>query len=215
MTHAYFHSRWEEDMHAVPRFLWNAKMRFGKTFTAYQLARKLGAKRVLVVTFKPAVEDAWQTDLETMWISTAGSTCREISAAIPTKINRTEAARLFRLVPGSAGPRRGRKHQAEEPMDAQGEVGPRGLRRIPLRRMAGDRQGTVRGRGRGRRQEGSEARIRSRARRRERRPRRAFGERSRIPAHHDQSLPLPLRHTIQGASYGRVYRRADLQLDLH
>ena len=63
-THAYFHSIWKEDMHAVPRFLWNAKMRFGKTFTAYQLAKKLGAKRVLVVTFKPAVEDAWLTDLE-------------------------------------------------------------------------------------------------------------------------------------------------------
>jgi hypothetical protein len=63
-THAYFHSIWKEDMHAVPRFLWNAKMRFGKTFAAYQLARKLGATRVLVVTFKPAVEDAWQTDLE-------------------------------------------------------------------------------------------------------------------------------------------------------
>lgn len=63
-THAYFHSIWKEDMHAVPRFLWNAKMRFGKTFASYQLAKKLGAKRVLVVTFKPAVEDAWQTDLE-------------------------------------------------------------------------------------------------------------------------------------------------------
>ena len=63
-THDYFHSIWKEDMHAVPRFLWNAKMRFGKTFTSYQLARKLGAKRVLVVTFKPAVEDAWLTDLE-------------------------------------------------------------------------------------------------------------------------------------------------------
>ena len=63
-TYAYFHSIWKEDMHAVPRFLWNAKMRFGKTFTTYQLAKKLGAKRLLVVTFKPAVEDAWQTDLE-------------------------------------------------------------------------------------------------------------------------------------------------------
>ena len=63
-THSYFHSIWSEDMNAVPRFLWNAKMRFGKTFTAYQLASKLGARRVLVVTFKPAVEDAWQTDLE-------------------------------------------------------------------------------------------------------------------------------------------------------
>lgn len=63
-AHAYFHSIWKEDMHAVPRFLWNAKMRFGKTFAAYQLARKLGAKRILVVTFKPAVEDAWRSDLE-------------------------------------------------------------------------------------------------------------------------------------------------------
>ena len=63
-THAYFHSIWKEDMHDAPRFLWNAKMRFGKTFATYQLAKKLGAKRVLVVTFKPAVEDAWQTDLE-------------------------------------------------------------------------------------------------------------------------------------------------------
>ena len=63
-THAYFYSIWKEDMHAVPRFLWNAKMRFGKTFTTYQLAKKLGTKYVLVVTFKPAVEDAWLTDLE-------------------------------------------------------------------------------------------------------------------------------------------------------
>ena len=63
-THDYFHSIWKEDMHAVPRFLWNAKMRFGKTFATYQLAKKMGARRVLVVTFKPAVADAWQTDLE-------------------------------------------------------------------------------------------------------------------------------------------------------
>jgi hypothetical protein len=63
-TSAYFESIWAEDPNAAPRFLWNAKMRFGKTFTTYQLAKKLGARRVLVVTFKPAVEDAWQTDLE-------------------------------------------------------------------------------------------------------------------------------------------------------
>jgi len=63
-TVAYFRSIWKEDKDAVPRFLWNAKMRFGKTFTAYQLARKLGARRVIVMTFKPAVEDAWLTDLE-------------------------------------------------------------------------------------------------------------------------------------------------------
>ena len=63
-TEGYYESIWAEDSHAVPRFLWNAKMRFGKTFASYQLAKRLGAKRVLVVTFKPAVEDAWQTDLE-------------------------------------------------------------------------------------------------------------------------------------------------------
>ena len=63
-THEYFHSVWKEDIHSTPRFLWNAKMRFGKTFTSYQLAKKLGATRVLVLTFKPAVEDAWKVDLE-------------------------------------------------------------------------------------------------------------------------------------------------------
>lgn len=63
-TSNYYNSRWDEDADAVPRFLWNAKMRFGKTFASYQLARDLGAKKVLVVTFKPAVEDAWKTDLE-------------------------------------------------------------------------------------------------------------------------------------------------------
>ncbi|MBP8882233.1 MAG: hypothetical protein KBG77_14150, partial [Dermatophilaceae bacterium] len=63
-TEGYYESIWAEDSHAVPRFLWNAKMRFGKTFASYQLAKRLGAKHVLVVTFKPAVEDAWQTDLE-------------------------------------------------------------------------------------------------------------------------------------------------------
>lgn len=63
-TYDYYNSIWAENKNAVPRFLWNAKMRFGKTFTTYQLAKKLNAKRVLVVTFKPAVEDAWQTDLD-------------------------------------------------------------------------------------------------------------------------------------------------------
>ncbi len=46
-----------------PRFLWNAKMRFGKTFTAYQLARRMDWTRVLVLTYKPAVRNAWRDDL--------------------------------------------------------------------------------------------------------------------------------------------------------
>ena len=86
-THAYFHSIWNDDMHAVPRFLWNAKMRFGKTFTTYQLARKLGAKRVLVVTFKPAVEDAWQTEIESHVDFDGWQYLSRNSDGDPTKIN--------------------------------------------------------------------------------------------------------------------------------
>ena len=63
-TFEYFQSIWDENKGPPPRFLWNAKMRFGKTFTSYQLAKKMNARRVLVVTFKPAVEDAWQSELE-------------------------------------------------------------------------------------------------------------------------------------------------------
>ena len=49
----------------VPHFLWNAKMRFGKTFTTYELALKMGWTKVLVLTFKPAVKTAWKEDLLT------------------------------------------------------------------------------------------------------------------------------------------------------
>jgi hypothetical protein len=85
-TFDYFHSIWSEDQHAVPRFLWNAKMRFGKTFTTYQLARELEAKRVLVVTFKPAVEDAWQTDLESHVDFEGWQYLSRNSGSDPTKI---------------------------------------------------------------------------------------------------------------------------------
>lgn len=59
----YFGSFKKENMDRTPHFLWNAKMRFGKTFASYQLAKKMGWKKVLVLTFKPAVEDAWKEDL--------------------------------------------------------------------------------------------------------------------------------------------------------
>ena len=49
----------------TPHFLWNAKMRFGKTFTTYQLALRMGWTKVLVLTFKPAVKTAWEEDLLT------------------------------------------------------------------------------------------------------------------------------------------------------
>ena len=95
VTFAYFRSRWAEDIHAVPRFLWNAKMRFGKTFTAYQLARKLEAKRVLVVTFKPAVEDAWQTDLESHEDFDGWQYLSRNSELDPTEINSSKPVVYF------------------------------------------------------------------------------------------------------------------------
>ena len=55
----------QKEQGKTPHFLWNAKMRFGKTFTAYQLAQKMGWTKILVLTFKPAVQSAWEEDLNT------------------------------------------------------------------------------------------------------------------------------------------------------
>ena len=62
LTAGYFAAARPRTRHG-PKFLWNAKMRFGKTFTTYQLAREMGWKRVLVLTYKPAVQTAWRDDL--------------------------------------------------------------------------------------------------------------------------------------------------------
>lgn len=64
-TEAYFRSLSGEEAARYPKFLWNCKMRFGKTFAAYQLAKRMGFQRVLILTFKPAVVSAWQEDLNT------------------------------------------------------------------------------------------------------------------------------------------------------
>lgn len=61
----YYNSYKKENTNNAPKFLWNAKMRFGKTFASYQLAKKLNFKKILVLTFKPAVESAWDEDLMT------------------------------------------------------------------------------------------------------------------------------------------------------
>lgn len=64
-TMAFFAASKVSDPDRAPKFLWNAKMRFGKTFAAYQLAKRMRLKRILVLTFKPAVESAWREDLVT------------------------------------------------------------------------------------------------------------------------------------------------------
>ena len=62
-TKTYFEQAQKDDPNRIPKFLWNAKMRFGKTFASYQLAKVMGLSRILVLTFKPAVESAWREDL--------------------------------------------------------------------------------------------------------------------------------------------------------
>ena len=59
----YFDSYRTENPDSTPHFLWNAKMRFGKTFATYQLAKQKGWKKILILTFKPAVQNAWAEDL--------------------------------------------------------------------------------------------------------------------------------------------------------
>ena len=51
-TAAYFTSVLKEEHKQTPKFLWNCKMRFGKTFASYQLAKKMGFKKILILTFK-------------------------------------------------------------------------------------------------------------------------------------------------------------------
>lgn len=41
------------------QFLWNAKMRFGKTICAMQLMRELDVKRTLIITHRPVVGESW------------------------------------------------------------------------------------------------------------------------------------------------------------
>ncbi|MDR3289185.1 MAG: Eco57I restriction-modification methylase domain-containing protein [Peptococcaceae bacterium] len=67
--------------HPNGEFLWNAKPRFGKTLTTYDLVRRMDAKKVLVVTNRPAIANSWFDDFETFiawqtrysFISTADS----------------------------------------------------------------------------------------------------------------------------------------------
>ena len=55
MTRAYFEKGGEE-------FLWNAKPRFGKTLSAYDLIQQMGFIKVLIVTNRPSIANSWADD---------------------------------------------------------------------------------------------------------------------------------------------------------
>ena len=46
------------------KMLWNCKMRFGKTLSALQVVREMGARRTLIVTHRPVVNAGWYEDFE-------------------------------------------------------------------------------------------------------------------------------------------------------
>lgn len=52
------------ETHENGEFLWNAKPRFGKTLASYDLAKRLGANKVLIVTNRPAIANSWFDDFE-------------------------------------------------------------------------------------------------------------------------------------------------------
>ncbi|MFM1524111.1 MULTISPECIES: Eco57I restriction-modification methylase domain-containing protein [Helcococcus] len=52
------------DENSSKEFLWNAKPRFGKTLTTYDFIRKTNAKKILIVTNRPAIANSWYEDFE-------------------------------------------------------------------------------------------------------------------------------------------------------
>ncbi len=52
------------------RMLWNAKMRFGKTLTALQVAKEMGFRKTLIFTHRPVVSDGWYEDFKKIFAGT-------------------------------------------------------------------------------------------------------------------------------------------------
>lgn len=50
--------------------LWNAKMRFGKTLTALQIAKEMNFKRTIIITHRPVVEKGWFEDFDKIFFDT-------------------------------------------------------------------------------------------------------------------------------------------------
>lgn len=50
------------DTHPGGEYLWNAKPRFGKTLSVYDLCKQIDAQTVLIVTNRPAIANSWYAD---------------------------------------------------------------------------------------------------------------------------------------------------------
>lgn len=52
------------------RMLWNAKMRFGKTLTALQVAKEMKFQKTLIFTHRPVVNEGWYEDFNKIFYDT-------------------------------------------------------------------------------------------------------------------------------------------------
>ena len=167
------------------------------------------------MTFKPAVEDAWQTDLESHVDFDGWQYLSRNSDLDPTEIDPRKPVVYFgsfqdllgRDKTGNIKPKNEWLHTVNWDLVVFDEYHFGAWRDTAKELFEGEEEAVAK----------KEAKLEyaADAGRCERRPRRAFGEGNRVPADHNQSLPLPLRHTIQGAGHRRVHRRTNLQLDLH
>ena len=201
-TAAYFAS-WRKEKgnrNKPPHFLWNAKMRFGKTFAAYQLAKKMGWRKVLVLTFKPAVQSAWEEDLKChvdfkgwQFISPGGLTYEEADKKKPFVCFGSFQDYLGRN-PSTGGIKTKNEwvHTTNWDCVILDEYH-YGAWRENAKELfeAEDKKEVEFGEGR-----------------------RHRGLRRRHHADHDGRLSLPVRHAVPGHRIRRVHRGANLQLDL-
>ena len=44
------------------KMLWNAKMRFGKTFSALEVVKQMQFEKTIIVTHRPVVDNSWYED---------------------------------------------------------------------------------------------------------------------------------------------------------
>ena len=82
---------------ASNKALMNAKMRFGKTFVSYQIMKSLDVKRVMVITYKPAVDASWQEDLDlhTDFVGWKFNSAKDFSSTNPIQLDDTGVQILF------------------------------------------------------------------------------------------------------------------------
>lgn len=84
------------------KFLWNAKPRFGKTIAAYKFAQKIDAKRILIITNRPAISDAWASDF---FAHIAPETNHIFASAKPPKTTKPSKTAAPTLKPPASSPK--------------------------------------------------------------------------------------------------------------